>query len=476
MKSDISRPTINLPRNNSRLIFQQGRPPLEADFNEQSEILLQLIRTYAKDIIGEHGAAGAEAFKITPVRGTAGTGPVTDLNIGAGHYYVDGLLCENASKTATLKTPPFPASAEDLPLEDTIATPVLVYLDVWEHHRTWIDDGVLRDPALGGSDTATRSRIVWQVRRLKDDKMTAAEKAIPAAKANSLDWKHALETRAKNRGQLGVRLNAGGGGSGDCEVHAEARYRGVENQLYRVEIHRPGPALPANANPKALKFPDLLAASATFKWSRENGSVAAKWLPPDNCDLPGGGVLRIEGPRDRAHGFSVGDWVEVTDETRELSAQPGVFARLARVEGNALTLEPGGGALPDWKTCKNPKVRRWDQQETGSELFDTGTIVLREKQDVKGVGEPVWFALENGIEIQFSGDADTTYRTGDYWLIPVRVATGDLLWPWKDPSPDGAAPLAVQPPHGIEHHYAPLAIIGAAGDTDLRPVFEPIAK
>ena len=163
MKSDISRPTINLPRNNSRLIFQQGRPPHEADFNEQSEILLQLIRTYAKDIIGEHGAAGAEAFKITSVRGAVATS-FTDLNIGTGHYYVDGLLCENDNGSATLKKPLFPASAEDLPLEDTIATPVLVYLDVWEHHRTWIDDGALRDPALGGSDTATRSRIVWQVR------------------------------------------------------------------------------------------------------------------------------------------------------------------------------------------------------------------------------------------------------------------------------------------------------------------------
>jgi hypothetical protein len=41
-----------------------------------------------------------------------------------------------------------------------------------------------------------------------------------------------------------------------CEIAATAGYRRLENQLYRVEVHEGG-------------------ASPTFKWSRENGSVAA---------------------------------------------------------------------------------------------------------------------------------------------------------------------------------------------------------
>ena len=40
-----------------------------------------------------------------------------------------------------------------------------------------------------------------------------------------------------------------------------------------------------------------------------------------------------------------------------------------------------------------------------------------------------WLALEDGVEIQFVDPQNSVYRTGDYWLIPARVATGDVEWP-----------------------------------------------
>jgi len=69
------------------------------------------------------------------------------------------------------------------------------------------------------------------------------------------------------------------------------------------------------------------------------------------------------------------------------------------------------------------------------------------------------------------------YKTGDYWLIPARVATGDVEWP-------GAASTPVSlPPHGIEHHYAPLAILEIDNKgtitgplTDLRRTFPSLAQ
>jgi hypothetical protein len=69
--------------------------------------------------------------------------------------------------------------------------------------------------------------------------------------------------------------------------------------------------------------------------------------------------------------------------------------------------------------------------------------------------------LEDGVQIQFSADGE--YRTGDYWLIPARVATGNVAWPLHTeadgtPKKDTAGnfiPLE-QSPHGIEHHYALL--------------------
>ena len=58
-------------------------------------------------------------------------------------------------------------------------------------------------------------------------------------------------------------------------------------------------------------------------------------------------------------------------------------------------------------------------------------------------------ALEGGIQVRFS---EGHYNTGDYWLIPARAATEAIEWPNNQP----------QPPAGIHHHYAGLALIMAA--------------
>jgi hypothetical protein len=65
--------------------------------------------------------------------------------------------------------------------------------------------------------------------------------------------------------------------------------------------------------------------------------------------------------------------------------------------------------------------------------------------------------------VQIYFEPDGTYRTGDYWLIPARTATGDVEWPKERDEEGNPIPEAL-PPHGIEHHYAPLAIISVNGD------------
>jgi len=84
-----------------------------------------------------------------------------------------------------------------------------------------------------------------------------------------------------------------------------------------------------------------------------------------------------------------------------------------------------------------------------------------------------------GVQIQFPRNADNRYRAGDYWLIPARVATGDVIWPKV---PEGNKQVAKPlPPHGIDHHYAPLAVISVDGrkitvDHDCRRVFNHLAN
>src|SRR5215510_16247031 len=93
MKADLSRSTFRPLKHFTRVLMQQGRVQLDADWNEQAAIQLRYLRALAADVIGEHGGPAANwGFAITELKLTP---PVrTDFRIGPGHYYVDGILCE----------------------------------------------------------------------------------------------------------------------------------------------------------------------------------------------------------------------------------------------------------------------------------------------------------------------------------------------------------------------------------------------
>src|SRR5689334_16592703 len=98
MKLDLTRDTYDPRKHFLRVIMQQGRVQVDADMNEQVAILLHYMQTLAADLIGpaggpDHGDPAANTdFQITR---TPDNGEITDLLIGSGHYYVDGILCEN---------------------------------------------------------------------------------------------------------------------------------------------------------------------------------------------------------------------------------------------------------------------------------------------------------------------------------------------------------------------------------------------
>ena len=72
-----------------------------------------------------------------------------------------------------------------------------------------------------------------------------------------------------------------------------------------------------------------------------------------------------------------------------------------------------------------------------------------------------------------------SYRTGDYWLIPARTATGELEWPPYEVPNLNPQP---QPRLGIEHHYCRLALIRVQDGvidkdvTDCRQIFPPLTE
>ena len=60
------------------------------------------------------------------------------------------------------------------------------------------------------------------------------------------------------------------------------------------------------------------------------------------------------------------------------------------------------------------------------------------------------------------------YRTGDYWLIPARTAANGVIdWPATQDDAKKKVPVAL-PPHGVEHHCAPLGVISSQGDGTIK--------
>jgi uncharacterized protein DUF6519 len=449
MKSDISRNTFDPAKHFSRVIMQQGRVQLDADWNEQADILLHYLRTLAADLIGAHG--GPESgFEIVRIDGNDDARK-HDFAIGQGHYYVDGILCENAEQISYSQHRGI--SSKDKPFEEK--STYLVYLDVWERHITYLEDEdgenpSIREVALGGPDTATRSKVVWRV---------VAKKSEISETMNDQGFTDALGGDRVRRGTGRLRARALKAAKTDdtdpCLVSPEARYRGVENQLYRVEIHNGGPA-----------------GDATFKWSRENGSVVfplRKSLVVDGQANTTVAVLEHLG-RDGRLTLTEGDWVEIADLDDDAAAsnQSRPLLQVASIDRDEQKVTLQGSSDPnigkDLK--KHPLLRRWDHKEgtsksnpnqTRSELMD-GAVKIVEPSD----SDEVWFGLENGVQIQFqrppNPDVPNQYRRGDYWLIPARTATGDVEWPGAVGQPDAVRA------RGVEHHYAPLARVLVAND------------
>jgi hypothetical protein len=457
MKGDFTRDTFDHTKHFSRVLMQQGRVTLDADHNEQTAILLHYVRMLARDVIGPYaGPIEHSGFQLDIADG--------HLQIGAGRYYVDGILVENEKACSYAAQPDYPLPDDDAlsdAFENSNDQVLWIYLDVWERHITAIEDDAISEKALRGPDTCTRAQVVWQVKALpavealENRKADLEQVTDPPRSAESQveidaeieDIDNALESIGKDQFKdqckkllkvltpvrepsMAARVDPGHQIDDPCVTPPDSKYRGPENQLYRVEIHRGGKA-----------------ETATFKWSRDNGSVATAWLGTEGNDL-----LVAS-----ARGFAAGNWVELSDDTLELRGQAGVLVKLTTAEGGKLSVDPGAVSAGDdmvWtKDLRNPKVRRWDQIETDDISLVDGAVSVNEKT----TGADVWVYLEDGVQVQFSAAA-AEYRTGDYWLIPARVATGKIEWPAEEDE------QFWQSPHGVEHHYAPLGFVEGPSD------------
>ncbi len=424
MAGDYTRFTDDPRRRFSSVLMQQGRVQLDADWNEAVEIVQRSVRMLALDTFGRVGLpllTTPDAFLIGFL-----PGPPPDLSIEAGRLYVDGILAELfPDETVSYLAQPFLPDPPPLPA----AGGAVVYLDVWRREVTWVEEPRLLDVALGGVDTTTRTQTVWQVRVEARDGAACgvAVGAPPSA------------------GRLSTEAIAPPTPDDPCILPPLAGYRGLENRLYRVEIHTGG----------AL-------GTARFKWSRDNGSIVS---PVRDVAVAGGEttltVDRIG--RDPVLRFRIDDWVTVTDDHRELHGEPGEMARVIDIDEarGELVLDralpaAGGrafGATANDLAARHTRVQRWDETAATNTIDADGLIVT--------AAGPI--DLEDGIRVRFDVEpAGGAFRVGDYWVFAARTA-------------DASVEILQQaPPRGIVHHYVQLAAVTGLGTTtpqvsDCRP-------
>ncbi len=424
MKGDFTRTTFDAAKHYHGVRMQQGRVLLDADWNEHQDIADHLDHTTHTDVIGACGAPLHEAgFGIT----VDGDGL---LRIGAGRMYVDGFLCENEAEVGVTEQADLPGYAVPPTGEADESGVYLAYLDVWARHVSALEDAALREVALGGPDTTTRMQTVRQVKLLRVDDVGADVHCL-----SDLDAWNTLT--APSTGTLCARAEPSEDTDDPCLVPAQAGFRGLENQTYRVEVHRVGPG-------------DELG----LKWSRENGSVVFSWLEQNGDEL----TLASTG-RDDVLGLAPLDWVELTDDDRELRGEAGLLVQVLNVNGLVVTIDPGSETIDLGDFGANPKVRRWD--------ITDGEIAYTPADPA------VYLDLEDGVQVALMPG---TFRVGDYWSFPARTAITDVEWP----SDDAGDPACV-PPHGIAHHYCRLAVLsfdGAAWSVleDCRTLFPPLTE
>ncbi|HQX21939.1 MAG TPA: DUF6519 domain-containing protein, partial [Nitrospira sp.] len=299
MSGDYSRKRFNPEKHYQGVLRQQGRVDLDADWNEYVDLQDRRWRAETIDVVGRSGVPDEtpDGFKIAVSGG--------ELTVGQGRMYVDGYVAENHGTA-----PAFEPTLEEgygtaaLPVKNqpyggpvTVPAQVrsLVYLDVWRREVTHLQAPDLIEPAVN-VDSTTRYQTAWQVRVLAN---IPPDITCDTPLSDIPGWPTGNRSSSARLTTTTVAVTTE---PDPCLVPPTGGYRGLENHLYRVEVH------------------SATTTTAKVKWSRENAHVATSLLEI----LAGRTTVRVESlGRDDVLRIKTGDWVELTSDQREFAGLPG---------------------------------------------------------------------------------------------------------------------------------------------------------
>lgn len=426
MSSDRARISYDEMQEYRSVVMQQGRVTLEADWNEQSDLLTEEMRKEALDFVGPVGS---------PDGGYVVSMGEADLEITPGTLYVGGLRVSIGGDRPLLygnqmkeQRPPagqwldhFQSDGRFLTVKRPDKGFELVYLLLREQEITAVEDRALLEVALGGPDTAARKRILQRFGRFgtkQNDCATAVSELVKSL-GMSIDLK---TRRLRSECRLEVAFKAPAAEAGPCEPASAGGYLGADNQMIRVKTAR-----------SAEGAPLLL-------WGFDNASSLYRVAQNTRDSVSPKTVILSGKPVDSFHNLVQNQAVEVLPAAATLNdkefaaADHGFVCRVSGYDSatNEVTLDQ---PLPDvYRSSPRLFLRVWQEmKEITKAPLELGTT---------------------GLTVTLYQGASEIHP-GDYWCFAVRPGAPTQIFPPRYRRP--------QLPEGPRLWLCPLALVDWSG-------------
>jgi hypothetical protein len=430
MVADTARVTYDPTRQYRSLIYQQGRVTLEADNNEAEMLSSEALRLETIDIIGPQGTPD-NGFAVGSGKGPGG------ITIGKGIYYLGGWRLR-LDTAIDLSEQLIDDNALDLREGRFVVALLLTEQTVGA-----VEDQALLEVALGGPDSAARSRLMQHFLRIPIDADTcvaAAADVLALLARQGITVDSTLQLISSATLQAG--FVSGPASQDPCTPAAAGGYLGADNQMVRVTV---------------TKF-DATTSKGSFLWGWNNASLLYRATASDPLTL-----TLVNTPVDQEHAPQQNQMVEILRTELALgnknfiAEEQGFVTSVAQAYSFDTQEMALADALPAaYQNNTNPLfVRLWQSQVS----FDAGQVTKLD--DVSGITVKIAMtALPTQIALR------------PFWRFTVRPATPQNIYPQR--YVDGP-----QPPDGPRQWLADLAVMEALDDgskllEDCRVSFQPL--
>jgi hypothetical protein len=427
--SDRARISYDKTREYRSVVAQQGRVTLEADVNEEAVIASEALRYETIDIIGPTGTPDNGYLVSVDANG--------DLIVGPGIMYVGGWRMRFPLPVPVADQPEW-IDQPSLPwIQNPKQSLYVIALLVTEQEVQAVEDQALREVALGGPDTAARTRLMQHIVAVPTNDDTCA--------AVLKDWNSILKPLglALNPDTFALDFDAAlqvsfyppAGPADPCCPPAQGGYLGADNQLVRVTV--------TSYNPTSH--------TGTLLWGWNNASFLYRATLVDATANPP--ILTLSpAPVDSEHTPQINQVIEVLRSTMELG-NPADLNFIAAPEGEVITLASAG-------TVFDPTTNQLTLPAGTIVPSDTNPLFVRLWQaEVPFTdGEPAQLDTVSGLAVTIHMTAlpSGPLEARPFWDFAVRPNTPQLVYPQRYLQ-------APQGPTGPRRWLTDLAIVKAAG-------------